>query len=108
MSEKDINPDNGLNETQPSEMGVSPGTGMGNEQPEPGRQQATARRGWGYRINKIVMECYDRSNLTKRGYRKRNNRVNSKQQSNIQGTFALMDGSQIWKWRRYNMELSNP
>lgn len=71
MSEKDINPDNGLNETQPSEMGVSPGTGMGNEQPEPGRQQATARRGWGYRINKIVMECYDRSNLTKRGYRKR-------------------------------------
>ena len=71
MSGKNMNPDNGVNETQSSEMGVSPGTGMDNEQPELGRHQATARRGWGYRINKIVIECYYRSNPSKRGYRKR-------------------------------------
>ena len=40
---------------QSTAMGVSPGTGMSSEQPEQGRYQAPARRGWGYQINKIVI-----------------------------------------------------
>lgn len=66
---------------------LSPGMGIGNEYPEPGRQQGAARRGWGYRINNLVMEHYYGSIPTKKGYGKRmlltgNNWRNLRQQNN--------------------------
>ena len=71
MTGKTINLENAVNDTQAYDKGVSPGTVMG--QPELGHHQATARRGWGYRINKLVMECHYRNICipSRRGYRKR-------------------------------------
>ena len=51
--------------------GVMPGRCSVGEQGGPGRNQATARTTWTKEINKIVMECYFKSEPTKRGYRKR-------------------------------------
>ena len=72
MINETVNPENGVNGTRPNGQGALPGTVSGELQPEPGRNPTTARRGWGNRLNKIVMECYLRS-LTpvKRGYCKR-------------------------------------
>ena len=45
MSDKSRNLDNDVNGTQLTDLGGSPGTWMDIEQPKPGRQQTTARRG---------------------------------------------------------------
>lgn len=60
LSDKDISKENGVNDIECTDLGVPLGTGMGNEQPEPSRHQSAARRGWGYRINKIfkIQSCY--------------------------------------------------
>ncbi|XP_068728948.1 L-2-hydroxyglutarate dehydrogenase, mitochondrial-like [Montipora capricornis] len=67
---KSRNLDNGVSGTQSTDLGASPGMGIDIKQPEPGCQQTTACRGWGYCANEIVMECYYRSVPNKRGYRK--------------------------------------
>ena len=51
--------------------GASPGRVSGEQQPPLGCQQNTARRPWNKEVNRIVMTCYIKSNITKRGYRKR-------------------------------------
>lgn len=51
--------------------GVMHGRCSAGEQGGPGRNPATARITWTKEINKIVMECYFRSEPNKRGYRKR-------------------------------------
>ena len=72
MINETLNLENGVNGTRPSGQGASPGTVSGELQPEPGRNPATARRGWGNRLNKTVMECcLRRMTPVKRGYRKR-------------------------------------
>ena len=72
MINETLNSENGVNGTRPSGQGASPGTVSWELQPEPGRNPATARRGWGNRLKKIVMECYLRSTTpVKRAYRKR-------------------------------------
>ena len=72
MADVNIFENNGVNETPSSERGVSLGRCSTGEQGGPGRHQATARRGWEYQRNKMVMECYFKSRIPLiRGYRKR-------------------------------------
>jgi len=65
---------NGVNETGTKGEGLSPGRCLMAQQHEPGRHQATARRirrKWSQEDNRIVMECYYRSEPGRIGYRKR-------------------------------------
>ena len=65
---------NGVNETGTEGEGLSPGRCLMAQQHEPGRHQATARRirrKWSQDDNRIVMECYYRSEPGRIGYRKR-------------------------------------
>ena len=65
---------NGVNETGTEGEGLSPGRCLMAQQHEPGHHQATARRirrKWSQDDNRIVMECYYRSEPGRIGYRKR-------------------------------------
>ena len=67
MTTETLSTENGVNGTN----GASLGMVSGEEQPAPGRNPATAKLRWTYEINKLVMECYIRSNPNRMGYRKR-------------------------------------
>ena len=71
MISENTDSENGVNGTQTSSEGVSPGTDPPVEQPKPDRKPATARQKWTKEINKIVMKCNLKSDPSKRGYRKR-------------------------------------
>ena len=65
---------NGVNEGGAKCEALSPGRCPTAQQRGPGRQPATARRirkKWSYQENRIVMECFFRSNPKVIGYRKR-------------------------------------
>ena len=68
------NEDNGVNETGTNSEGLSPGRCTMVQQHGPGRHPATARRTrrkWSHKENRVVMECFYKSNPKKIGYRKR-------------------------------------
>ena len=76
----DMDRSNGVNVTGVSDKGTSPGRVAGGQQQAPGRHPATAmqgnRSGKGKRRpsieeNKVVVECYFKGVLDKRGYRQR-------------------------------------
>ena len=62
---------NGFNGTAHLDGGPSLGREVGVEQPTTGRYPVTARRKFEKLTNKVIMECYYRSNPGRRGYRKR-------------------------------------
>ena len=69
-------PNNGENETEASSKGLSPGRGLIGEQDGPSHHQTTAdrrtaRRKWSQEENRVVMQCYYRSEYGGNGYRKR-------------------------------------
>ena len=68
------NEDNGVNEIGTNSEGLSPGRCTMVQQHGPGRHPATARRTqrkWSHEENRVVMECFYKSNPKKVGYRKR-------------------------------------
>ena len=70
MNDKDRDV-NGVNGTQGTSEGVTPGRVAGGQQPAPGRYPNTARTKWSKDLNKLLMKCYIKSNPGTRGYRKR-------------------------------------
>ena len=54
-------PDNGVNETETTSEGVSPGRYSSAQQRGTGCYQTTARMQWTKQVNIVVMECYYRS-----------------------------------------------
>ena len=62
---------NGVKGTDYWDRGPSPGRDAGGEQPAPGRHPVTARRKYDKLTNKVIMECYLRSDPMRRGFRKR-------------------------------------
>ena len=70
--------------------GASPGRCFSAQQREPGRHHAIARMKWSKEINKVIMECFYRSNLFDengkpiRGYRQRMFREWKKEECLIQ------------------------
>ena len=71
---------NGMNRTGVFDEGASPGRVAGGQQPAPDRYPASAaqesgsrkvRRKWSIEENRVLMECYFKSILEKRGYRQR-------------------------------------
>ena len=73
MSNSNIE-DNGVNEIGTNSEGLSPGRCTMAQQHGPGRHPATARRTrrkWSHEENRVVMECFYKSNPKEIGYRKR-------------------------------------
>ena len=69
-------PNNGINETKASSEDLSPGRCPIGEQGGPGRRQTTAdrrttRRKWSPEENRVVRQCYYRSEYGRNGYKKR-------------------------------------
>ena len=69
-------PNNGVNEAGASSEGVSPNRCPIGEQNGHGRHHTTAdrrttRRKWSQEENRVVMQCYYRSEYQRNGYRKR-------------------------------------
>ena len=77
MSVQNNQKNNDVNGTGTSCEGPSSGRSSSGEQRGPGRNQATARRGWSKDLNVAIMECYylskpiDEDGKPIRGYRKR-------------------------------------
>lgn len=63
--------ENGVNGTGTLRESASPGRVVGEQQPTPGRHQATARTKWNKEVNRIVMRCFYMSEPSRRGYRRR-------------------------------------
>lgn len=70
MINETTNIENGINGTRTDGGGTMPGEETGGQQPVPRRNQNTATLKWTKEINRIVMECYIKSDPSKRGYRK--------------------------------------
>ena len=71
---------NGVNETGANSEGLSPGRSPPAQQRKSGRHHAAAgirtrRKKWKKEVNKVVIECWIRSDPTTRGYRKRMKRI---------------------------------
>ena len=69
-------PNNGMNETGASREGLSPGRCPIGEQDGSGHHRTTAhrrttRRKWSHQENRVVMQCYYRSEYGENRYRNR-------------------------------------